>query len=389
MADIYMIKTGKTSMIRDYNQTLILENIIKEKVISRASLSKKLGLTKATISAIVDVLINNNLVIETGNEDTSKGRKPINLMLNREAGYVIAINLDVDNVTAAISDLTGENIQTDRFAMDINPAYIIKNLINVIEGMAGYVDGGLIRIKGIAIGIHGVVLDNEVKFTPYYDLGDVDIKKELEEYFNIPVYLENEANLAAIAELTFSKRFDNMALLSIHTGVGIGLIANGELYSGYSGHAGEFGHTTIEVDGRECPCGNRGCLEQYISERSILREYRKASKISDASFSDYIEAYKKGDSVAIVIMDEFIKYMTVAIRNIINMFNPEIILVNSIITNECPEITTKITDNLNSNLKSICNLAPSSISKDNILKGGIAKAVCSFLNINNLDLQRY
>ena len=88
-------------------------------------------------------------------------------------------------------------------------------------------------------------------------------------------------------------------------------------------------------------------------------------------------------------MDEFIKYMTVALRNIINMFNPEIILVNSIITNECPEITTKITDRLNSNLKSICNLAPSSISKDNILKGGIAKAVCSFLNINNLDLQRY
>ena len=376
-------------MIRDFNQTLILENIIKEKVISRASLAKKLGLTKATVSAIVEVLINNNLVIETGNEDTSKGRKPINLMLNREAGYVIAINLDADNVTAAISDLTGEHIHTDNFAMDINPTYIIKNLISVIEGMAGYVDGGLVRIKGITVGIHGVVLNNQVKFTPYYDLADVNIKDELEHYFNIPVFLENEANLSAIAELTFNQRFDNMALLSIHTGVGIGLIANGELYSGYSGHAGEFGHTTIEVDGRECPCGNRGCLEQYISERSILKEYQKISEKKEAAFSDFIIAYKDKEENALTVMDEFIKYMAVAVRNIINMFNPEIILVNSIITSECPYITDLIRDRLNENLQNICNLAPSSIDNDIILKGGISKAICNFLNINKLNLQNY
>ncbi len=384
-----MIKTGTTSMIRDYNQTLILENIIQEKVISRAALSKKLGLTKATVSAIIEVLIGNNLVIETGNKDTEKGRKPINLMLNSEAGYVISINLDATCVTAAISNLTGEDIHIDSFAMDITPEYIIKNLEHVINGMANYVDGGLVRIKGITIGIHGVVLDNQIVFTPYYDLNNIDIKKELETIFNIPTYLENEANLSALGELAYCKQYDNMALLSIHTGVGIGFIANGELYSGFSGHAGEFGHTTIEVDGRECPCGAKGCLEQYISERAIIKEYRELTNNTKATISDFINEYQANSKNAIIVMNNFIKYTSVAIRNITNMLNPDIIIIDSTITNNCPNIVDDIKNQIHPSLQRICTLMPSGIKNDNILKGGIANSICKFLDIHHLDLHNY
>lgn len=384
-----MIKTGTTSMIRDYNQTLILENIIQEKVISRASLAKKLGVTKATVSTIIEILIGNNLVIETGSKNTVKGRKPINLMLNSEAGYVIAINLDNNNVSAAISNLTGENIHINNFAMDISPEYIIKNLENVINGMANYVDGGLVRIKGITIGIHGVVLDNKVVFTPNYTLDNIDIKKELEDIFNIPIYLENEANLSALAELSYCKQYDNMALLSIHTGVGIGFIANGELYSGFSGHAGEFGHTIIEVDGRECPCGAKGCLEQYISERAILREYQELICDNTVTINDFINEYKNNNENAILVMNNFIKYTAVAIRNITNMLNPDIIIIDNIITNSCPNIVDDIKELIHPNLRPICNLIPSGIKEHNVLKGGIANSICKFLDIHKLDLHSY
>ena len=110
-------------------------------------------------------------------------------------------------------------------------------------------------------------------FTPYYSLTELDIASDLNKTFNIPVYLENEANLSVIGEKTFFNDYSNIVNISIHTGVGLGLIIDNKLYTGYNGFAGEFGHSIVVPNGKPCPCGNKGCLEQYVSETSLLRNY--------------------------------------------------------------------------------------------------------------------
>ncbi len=162
--------TGSKELIRDINSTLVLETIINTKPISRAAISKKLGLTKATISTIVQDLINKELVIEIGSDDTDLGRKPILLSFNKKAGYVISIDIGVETISALLTDLEGEDcslkqINTPQGNVDIVP--ILSNLIASMKPAGSDTPYGLV---GIALGIHGVVYDNKVSFTPYYDL---------------------------------------------------------------------------------------------------------------------------------------------------------------------------------------------------------------------------
>lgn len=379
--------TGSKELIRDINSTLVLETIINTKPISRAAISKKLGLTKATISTIVQDLINKELVIEIGSDDTDLGRKPILLSFNKKAGYVISIDIGVETISALLTDLEGEDcslkqIKTPRENVDI--ILILSNLIASMKPAGSDTPYGLV---GIALGIHGVVYDNKVSFTPYYDLAGIDLAHELEQQFHTPVFLENEANLSVMGEKTFMFDYPNIANISVHSGIGLGLLIGDSLYTGYNGRAGEFGHTIIEVDGRECPCGNHGCLEQYVSERALLREFAARKELSDIDFEVLSSMYQTGDKDAIDIMDKFIKYMSVCINNVLNAYNPDIVIINSSFTSFFPGLTKHIEQSLNSRMNSVTHIVPSALQDSSILLGGISVVIKNFLAISKLKLQ--
>lgn len=379
--------TGSKELIRDINSTLVLETIINTKPISRAAISKKLGLTKATISTIVQDLINKELVMEIGSDDTDLGRKPILLSFNKKAGYVISIDIGVETISALLTDLEGEDcslkqIKTPRGNVDIVP--ILSNLIASMKPAGSDTPYGLV---GIALGIHGVVYDNKVSFTPYYNLVGIDLAQELEQQFHTPVFLENEANLSVMGEKTFMFDYPNIANISVHSGIGLGLLIGDSLYTGYNGRAGEFGHTIIEVDGRECPCGNHGCLEQYVSERALLREFAARKELSDIDFEVLSSMYQTGDKDAIDIIDKFIKYMSVCINNVLNAYNPDIVIINSSFTSFFPGLTKHIEQALNSRMNSVTHIVPSALQDSSILLGGISVVIKNFLAISKLKLQ--
>lgn len=378
--------TGSKELIRDINTNLVLETIINHIAISRAATAKYLGLTKATISAIVQELINKKLVMEIGSDDTSLGRKPILLSLNKKAGYVICIDLGVDTISALVSDLIGEDCRMKQIKTPKNISGIISVLTDLIESMKLSNDTpyGLV---GITLGIHGVISNNQVSFAPYYDLSGLDLAKGLEQHFNTPVFLENEANLSVIGEKTFQYDYANIANISIHSGIGLGIIINHQLYTGYNGRAGEFGHTIIEMDGRQCPCGNKGCLEQYVSERTLLSEFAKKKGLSEASFEQFRIAYDENDTDAQDIMNCFIKYMSASVNNILNTFNPDIVVINSSFTIFFPHITEQIEAALTSKMNSYVRIVPSVLQDTSILLGGICVAIKSFLGIDMLKLK--
>lgn len=377
--------TGSKELIRDINTHLILETIINQASISRAATAKHLGLTKATVSAIVQDLINRKLVIEIGSDDTSLGRKPILLSLNKKAGYVVSIDLGVDTISALVSDLAGEDCSLKQIKTPKNTYGYVNEIIKLVESMKLPTDTpyGLV---GITLGIHGVTINNEISFAPYYNITGSNLADGLSQHFDVPIYLENEANLSVIGEKTFQYDYSNIANISIHSGIGLGIIINDQLYTGYSGHAGEFGHTIVEIDGRQCPCGNHGCLEQYVSERVLLSEFAKLKGLEEVDFNLYREMYENNDPEAIQIMNQFIKYMSVGINNILNAYNPEIVIINSSFTIHFPHVLQKIEDALKSKMNSYIRIVPSVLQDTSILLGGACVAIKNFLGINNLKL---
>ena len=376
--------TGSKEMIRDINSHLVLETVLNDGPISRAAISTKLGLTKATISAIVADLIDRNLIREIGSDDTSLGRKPILLEFCKENGHILSLDLGVDSITAFTSDLKGNDCGLKQFPNNYTRDNIISGLIYIINLSMDQLTPTPFGVVGISIGVHGVTNGNEIIFAPYYDYTGLHIAEKLSSHYNIPVYLENEANLSVVGEKCFCYNVPNMIGLSVHSGVGAGIIVNGELYSGINGNAGEIGHTIINVNGLKCPCGNNGCLEQYASERAILGIYAKTRNLDKITIEEFVSAYNTGDDLAVSLVEQFILYISVAVNNLLNTFNPDVIVINSGFTINIPELHEQIRSQLKNRMNKYCTFVPSGLQDISILLGGACLIINKYLGVNYL-----
>lgn len=372
--------TGSKELIRDINTKLVLDRIRHKGPISRATISKQLGLTKATISSIVQVLLDKDLVLEIGSDNTKKGRKPILLQFNQGCGYVISLDLSAEFITLMTADLNGQNCSLKRIENQAGRAKIIPVLGDLIENAMEKLPDCTYGVVGISLGIHGVVHENIPHFVPYSPYAELDFAQELTERLGIPVLLENEANLAVLGEWNYSYHTPNMLSISVHSGIGLGIIMNNELIRGQNGLAGEFGHSIISVDGRPCPCGNRGCLETYASERALLKALSKV-KGEEITPDRFADLYQAQDPDAMRTMDDFIKYISVGINNLLNTINPEIIVVNSSFTMNFPEITKEIHGKLHNFAQRFGRIEPSLLQDTAILLGGVTQCVRHFIEI--------
>lgn len=389
MSDIVLFKDKY--MIREQNTRLVLEQVILNKQISRASISTITGLNKATISEIAKNLILDQLVIEIGPGESGSagGRKPIMLEFNHVAGVCISIDVGHNSIQALLTYLNGKIIQTYKKQISINK----KNIVDEIKQISTYFEDFLPKshygIVGMTVAIHGIVDHNKIIFTPYYDLEEIDLHSLLSKEYPFPIHLENEANLTAMAESTFSTvEPQNLVSVSIYKGIGAGIILKGELYHGYKGQAGEIGHTVLYPGGRECPCGNKGCLEQYCSTEVLVEEYRHAKELKDCTAEEFILAYHKGDSVANKIILEFCENIAIGLNDIISAYAPEIIYMNGTIFSSDEEILPIINSNLKSTFSHNTKIEISSLGQNACLLGGIATAILYFLNIEHLSLEK-
>lgn len=377
--------TGSKELIRDINSHLVLQTILNEGPISRAAISVKLGLTKATISAIVSDLIEGGLIREIESSTVTLGRRPILLQFCKENGHIISIDLGVNTIVAFTSDLSGNHCLLHNYRNIYNRNTIVDGLSEIIDSTIKNLPQTLFGVVGICISIHGTVHENEITFAPYYDYKNLPFARTIEDRFGIPVYLENEANLSVVGERSYSINVPNLIGLSIHSGIGVGIIINGELYTGHNGNAGEFGHIIIEAHGRKCPCGNLGCLEQYASERAILNDYAKAIGINSVSIDRLIADYSKGNPEAEKVINKFVSYIAVGVNNLINTFNPEVVVINSGFTSYIPDLTERIESQIK-NRMNMCKIMSSGLQDTSILLGGVCTCIKSFLGVNYIGV---
>ncbi len=353
----------KNSYIRSLNSRLVLERIIRLGPISRAELARQTGLTKATVSAIAAELISAGLAAELGSGDAALGRRPILLGFCRRAGFAVSIDIGPDRIRALAADLLGD-VLVFRQLLTPGASGLIAALAELIASMQAAVAPLLIS------------------FSPHYRMEQLPIAAELEQRFRVPVIIDNEANLAVTGEAAFLPPADHsIAALSIHSGVGVGLLLNGCLYTGCLGGAGEFGHTILVPGGRPCACGRLGCLEQYVSECALTADYAARTGRAGADYmllSDGIRAQEKEAADA---ADTYLYYLSICINNLVQAYDPELIFISDRLLADFPELLTVLSVRC---FGQASRLRLSPPGRNASLYGGIHRCVQKFLDIGAL-----
>ena len=373
-----MIK-GSKELIRDINCNNVLQEILSCEPISRAMLSKQLGLTKATISSIVQDLIQQKLVIEIGSDETQFGRKPILLSFNRKAGYAISLDLGKSVISAKLTDLKGDVSQFKRVQTPDNTAELLDCLLGLIKDLETYTRDSIFGIIGITIGIHGFTYQNNITYHSHLDLSKIDLVKEIEHFFHIPVYLESFSKLSILGEYQENTALSNFVSLSLYDNVSLGIILDKKVYTGYQGMVGNLGKMVVPTLASDSTTPKMTYLEKYISEESILNELKERLNRDSISIREFVELYQQEEPVAVELVKNFVFYLAVCLNNVITMFNPEQIILSSDLLSNCPSIVKSLEQKLSQLAPNYNRLRISELKSDAALNGGVFIAIKHFL----------
>jgi predicted NBD/HSP70 family sugar kinase len=366
---------------------LVVERLIELRESSRIELARLTTLNKATISSIINELVEKEIVIETDKNIKTSGRSAKVVALNKNAGRIISIELLTDSLYGVVTNLYGQilyELRKDVPDPEFNPYLAI--LLQAIDELRANTKDSTYGVIGIGIGVYGILSKQKrIKFATFTSWKDIDLKQIIEDYTGIETYVENEANISALGEHVISPQTDNLVSLNIGIGVGMGIIIDNRLYTGENGYAGEIGHTIVVPNGRKCVCGNYGCLEKYISNPAIVQSYYELSGES-IDLDQFVELYKHKDAHACKIYQQFIDYVALTINNISLTLNPKTIVINSQIIEKIPESVSLIKNKLRSQIMNLEVLSTSSFpSKTNVM-GLTHVLIQKFLNVEHYKI---
>ncbi|MES0855527.1 ROK family protein [Geobacillus sp. G4] len=331
------MRTGNISLVKKMNKQLVLKLIRDQHPISRADIAKTTGLNKATVSALVDELIAEHFVHESGIGESTGGRRPLMLRFNADAGSLVGVELGVNYLYAVLTNLNADILWEQRrsFRPSEGQEAIIGEMIELIEAAIRRAPATPYGVMGIGIGVPGVVHTESgtVIFAPNLRWDDVALAAVLRQRWpERPVIVENEAKLAALGEKWFGagNEFAHFVYISAGIGIGAGVVLHHQLYRGVSGLAGEIGHHTIDVNGIRCSCGNIGCWEMYASEKYIerrLSEEGRSEWLDDRFSIAAMALAAESDEQLARILEEAGRYLGVGLLQVIYAYNPEAVII--------------------------------------------------------------
>ena len=329
---------GNRDLIRAINRSTILNFIKMHGAIPRAEIARLTGLSPATVSGISAELIEENLVFEKETGDSSGGRRPIMLAINPHGGCVVGIKLMEDHALGALTDLEATLLGKLSYPLtDTSPPAVARALSELVSELLSNSENPTPNLMGVGVGLAGIVDSAQglVRQSPFFGWTDVPLRELIQDRVNVPVYLDNDVNTLAFAEKWFGagRGIDNFLVVTFGRGIGLGIVVNGQFLHGARGSAGEFGHTVIQPGGELCACGKRGCLEMYASEPAMLRESAQAFQQGRLSSlpntpEEMVLLAEEGEIAAQEIFAQAGRLLGQSIANLINIFNPERILIN-------------------------------------------------------------
>ncbi len=259
---------------------------------------------------------------------------------------VIGVDLGGTNLRSALLSPDGDLLDKYAEATRASDGWkkVVRRLVDNIKRQQESAERKGLSVAAVGVGAPGIIQGDTgivVKSPNFPDWNNLPLKSELESALDLPVTIENDANAAALGEQWrgAGKGIGSMILLTLGTGVGGGIVLNNQIWQGADGMAGELGHMTIIPDGRLCGCGNTGCLEMYASARGIMESYRERKPQTPAGeiTSEYVyEAAGKGDLDALAVMHGMGRMLGIGIANLINIFNPEMIVIGGRVKDAWP-----------------------------------------------------
>lgn len=314
---------------KEANLSLVIRALHEGRAETRIGLSHATGLKQATITKIVKQLADWGLVNETTGRDAPLGRKPMGLTLNQDRFFLGAARVNRSYIACAVYDIAGGVRAYDE--IENRPELGAESSLSALKQL---VKATLARAPGEVLGL-GVALPGPFNartkritlMSGFPGWAKVDIEAGLSDAAGVKVFLEHDANCGALAELWYGEhqRDENLLYVVCDRGVGAGLIANGQVYHGASGYAGEIGHQSINFAGPLCECGNRGCLELYASSEA-LREAYAASRLSGggraAGAGEILRLVREGDPAARDAYRRVVSHLAFGVVGLINALNP-------------------------------------------------------------------
>ena len=323
----------------------VFERVRSAGLIARVQVAKDLGVSPASVTTLTSELIEAGLIEEVQaprDTDLGRGRPAVALGVRAEAHLVAGIKLSDREHTAVIVDFAGKLIADDVIARRPGPMQV-SEMLDAIETLLNRVctKAGLARadLSAVGIGVPGFVdcAGGMVLWSSTLIDRGVPLAAVAQDRLDLPVFIDNDANLVALAELWFGagRSLSDFAVVTIEHGVGMGFVLNHRIYRGAQGLGMELGHTKVQLDGALCRCGQRGCLEAYVADYALAREattalnwgHKEGQSIGVLLESLYEHA-KAGNTIARSIFRRAGRYLAVGLSNVVNLFDPALIILS-------------------------------------------------------------
>jgi glucokinase-like ROK family protein len=325
------LQKATNQQTRLINQQLVLRTIYDRNPISRADVARATGLTRTTVSDVVEQLLGAGLAEEIGLGRSTGGKAPILLQVPDEARHLVGIEVGDTHVSGAIVNLRGEVRRSVEVPLDGRDGEMaLARLDGLIDEL---VQPSAAPILGIGIGTPGLIdtKTGTVRWAVNLDWRDLPLGARLRERWNLPVHVANDSHAAALGEYTFGGHSpsDSMVVVKVGRGIGAGIVIGGQLYAGEGSGAGEIGHSAIADNYRPCRCGSVGCLETLASTRAVVQRARELaphapdsvlnvpSRSEPIDFDELVRAFADGDDLAREVLLDSARHLGRAIGGLI------------------------------------------------------------------------
>ena len=335
--------------ISQLHQYLVLHAVRRnEGPISRAEIGESTGLSQPAVSSLTRRLLENGALLEVGARPSAGGgRKERELSLNPDFAWVVGVNISLYQLTVTLTDFSGQVRSTHSapLATPMRKAALVKRLVNDVQACLAASGAAEIspKLAGVGVALPGFVdsLGDLVHGSAVFSM-DKPLKglsEAISQELGVPAFIENEANIRALAEQWFGRtaRLSNTAVITLEQGLGAGLMINGELYRGRAGLAGELGHVQIVAGGRPCHCGKRGCLEAYVAHYAVVAQGQEAGLLPrddqlpqdvEASYGELARRARRGEKKARAIFERQGQLLGTWIGNLVNLLALQLVIVD-------------------------------------------------------------
>jgi N-acetylglucosamine repressor len=391
----------------ELNRTLVFDLLRSRQVVSRVGLARETGLSKATISQIIDEFIADGFVETIGPGESEKGRRPVMLRFAARSRAAVGVELGDTSCRATLTDLNGDPhrfVSAPVRARSADDA--IATAVSLVDELSGELDPG--RLVGIGVGTPGLVDSHQgaIKMAPDLGWRDVPVGPVLADRFRVPVAVVNRAKAAAVGEAWSGagEDADNLIYVSVSTGISAGIVIDQRLYRGVSMSEGELGHVTVDPDGPLCACGNRGCLQTVAAGPAILARVRERLRLgpgaSDGALGRApidllsLEDVAAATENAIVqsVLDEAAECLGIALANLVNTLNPGMVILGGSVMRALPVLVGRIERIVRQRAMSVSaasvDVVASSLGRDAVPIGAAAFLLSQISVVGSADVRR-